>query len=176
MVLVILLGNCIVRSGPCVLLLYFSFYVHLFMLALWDTVRETIWGANKMPISVNNILDNYGGQDKHSLLHLLQDSNDENLQDEPIIIFENTKYIDNETLVDTLKEKHLVFKVLSLNCQSMCMWFGSASQRTASGAGRRRESSPALSRRPCGAQPRRARRLDACSEPREALLWHSHCR
>ena len=71
-----------------------------------------------MPISVNNILDNYGGQDKHSLLHLLQTSNDENLQEEPII-FENTKYIDNETLVDILKEKHLVFKVLSLNCQSL---------------------------------------------------------
>ena len=71
-----------------------------------------------MPISVNNILDNYGGQDKHSLLHLLQTTNDENLQEEPII-FENTKYIDNETLVDILKEKHLVFKVLSLNCQSL---------------------------------------------------------
>ena len=71
-----------------------------------------------MLISINCILDYYGGQDKHSILHILQNSNNENFQEE-VIIFENTKYIDNETLVDILKEKHLVFKVLSLNCQSL---------------------------------------------------------
>ena len=52
----------------------------------------------------------------------------------------------------------------------------SASQRTASGAGRRRESARALPMRSCGAKPRRALRLDDRSEPRDALLRQPHCR
>lgn len=65
----------------------------------------------------DNILDNFGGISKNSLLDIIDSVNKD---DEEPNLFELSMYIDNDALMNTLEEKKDVFKVLSLNCQSLC--------------------------------------------------------
>ena len=64
----------------------------------------------------NDILKNYGGFRKNSLLEKVNHTNID--EDEPVI-YEHSIYMGNEALLNTLKEKKKVFKVLALNCQSL---------------------------------------------------------
>ena len=66
---------------------------------------------------IDNILENYGGLEKNSLIDILH-LDEENADEEPNI-YEKSKYIDDTDLTDVLKAKRHVFKVLSLNCQSL---------------------------------------------------------
>ena len=71
-----------------------------------------------IPHDIDNIiLQNYGRFNNNSLLHLV-DSLENNVDEEPNILLQS-QYIDNETLTNILHEKQKVFKVLSLNCQSL---------------------------------------------------------
>ena len=65
----------------------------------------------------DNILDNFGGISKNSLLDIIDSVNKD---DEEPNLFALSMYIDNDALMNTLEEKKDVFKVLSLNCQSLC--------------------------------------------------------
>jgi hypothetical protein len=65
--------------------------------------------------TLSNILNSSNGPDSNSLLDILQTNND----DEEPNLFENSVYLNQESLVNVLKRKHNVFKVLSLNCQSL---------------------------------------------------------
>lgn len=64
----------------------------------------------------SDIQSGNGGLSNKSLLDLVDHVNTE--QEEPVV-FEHSAYMNNEVLVDTLKKKTKVFKVLALNCQSM---------------------------------------------------------
>ena len=64
----------------------------------------------------NDILKNYGGFRNNSLLEIVNHTNID--EDEPVI-YEHSIYMGNEALLNTLKEKKKVFKVLALNCQSL---------------------------------------------------------
>ena len=66
--------------------------------------------------SDNDILNNYGGFMRNSLVNIVDNADAE---DEEPVIFEHSAYMNNDTLIDTLKTKANVFKVLALNCQSL---------------------------------------------------------
>ena len=61
------------------------------------------------------VLNNHGGPEKNSLVHMLQTDDD----DEEPTLFENSVYLNYENVVDVLKTKRSSLKVLSLNCQSL---------------------------------------------------------
>lgn len=63
-----------------------------------------------------NVLQTQGGLNGNSLIDILGAMHTE---DEEPIIFENSVYLDNQALIDALRSKQNVFKVLSLNCQSL---------------------------------------------------------
>ena len=67
--------------------------------------------------SQNSILNQYGGPENNSLLHILR-SDEENSDEEPVV-FEHSRYVDLESLVEEFEINKNIFKVMSLNCQSL---------------------------------------------------------
>ena len=65
----------------------------------------------------DSILNNLGGLQNNSLLHLL-DNNQPNQEEEPALI-SHSPYVDNEILISIMKSKPEVIKCLSLNIQSL---------------------------------------------------------
>lgn len=69
----------------------------------------------------NDVLEQYGGLQNNSLCNKLSNLDnhiDCELYEEPPIL-QISQYVDFEALIDILKEKDHVFKILSLNCQSL---------------------------------------------------------
>ena len=62
-------------------------------------------------------LINFGGLRANSLNHVLNNDNSDSLGGEPITS-KHSSYIDDNELIDQLKTKRSIFKMLSLNCQS----------------------------------------------------------
>ena len=80
-----------------------------------------------MPLSLeNDILNKHGGLEKNSLIHVLGKNPEDDLliNGEPQTL-EHSKYIDHDVLLDILTEKQNIFKILSLNCQSLRSKFNS---------------------------------------------------
>ena len=65
----------------------------------------------------NDILEKYGGFAKNSLLHAFDFVNDND--DEEPVLFDNSMYMSDDALMNSLTERKDIFKVLSLNCQSL---------------------------------------------------------
>lgn len=60
----------------------------------------------------SDVLFNSGGLDNNSLLNIIDYADTE--VEEPVI-FEHSNYMNNDNLIDTLKEKKNIFEVLGLD-------------------------------------------------------------
>jgi hypothetical protein len=64
-----------------------------------------------------NILNNYGGISQNSLVDMLD--NEQFMEEDEPVIFQLSNYYGNDQLIDIIKEKQHLFKIFSLNCQSL---------------------------------------------------------
>ena len=62
--------------------------------------------------SQNSILNQYGGPENNSLLHILR-SDEENSDEEPVV-FEHSRYVDLESLVEEFEINKNIFKTIKI--------------------------------------------------------------